>query len=121
MATIQQKSLSSDRVQGPPSTNVELLECSICHDLLWKPVACQTCETPFCSACINRWLANNPNKCPNGCETYIERKCPPFITKLLSKLQISCTFKSNDCQEVQYIVRYRHTVQFQQDTIIFPH
>jgi hypothetical protein len=121
MATIQQKSLSSDRVQGPPSANVDLLECSICHDILWKPVACQTCETSFCSACINRWLANNPNKCPNQCETYVERKCPPITTKLLSQLQISCNFKLDGCQEVQYISRSRRTIQLLQDTIIFPH
>ncbi len=100
MATNEEKSLSSSRVCGPSSANVDLLECSICHDLLWKPVACQSCETPFCSTCINKWLANNPKVCPNRCETYTERKCPPIIAKLLSQLQITCSNKEQGCQEV---------------------
>jgi len=100
MATTSQKGLSTSRVRGPPSANVDLLECSICHDLLWKPVACQSCETPFCSICINQWLTNNPNKCPNQCEAYTERKCPPFIVKLLSQLQISCSYQEQGCEEV---------------------
>jgi hypothetical protein len=94
------KMLTSDRVRGPPLANVDLLECYICHHLLWKPVACQTCETPSCSVCINRWLADNPSKCPNQCERYTERKCPPFIAKLLAQLQISCSYQEKGCQEV---------------------
>ncbi len=100
MISTQQRGLSSSRVKDASSINVNYLECSICHDVLWKPVACQSCETPFCSACINRWLSNNPNKCPNRCKSYQERKCPPFVAKLLADLQISCFYKSNGCQEV---------------------
>lgn len=100
MTSIQQKGLSSDRVRGPPSANIDLLECLICQDILWKPVACQSCETAFCSTCINRWLANNPTKCPNRCESYIERKCPPLIVKLLAQLQLSCSYQEQGCEEV---------------------
>jgi hypothetical protein len=100
MTSIQQNGLSSTRIKGPPSVNVDLLECSICHDVLRKPVACQSCETPFCSACINQWLVNNPNKCPNRCETYTERKTPPFIAKLLAQLQISCCYQQAGCEQV---------------------
>jgi hypothetical protein len=100
MTSTRDESISSSRVRGPPSANVDFLECSICQDLLWKPVACQSCETPFCSTCINRWLTNNPKKCPNHCETYIERKCPPFIVKLLAQLQISCSYEEQGCKEV---------------------
>jgi hypothetical protein len=100
MTSTQKMGLSSSRVKDASSINVDRLECSICHDVLWKPVACQSCETPFCSACINRWLSNNPNKCPNRCESYNERKCPPFIAKLLAELQIDCFYKSTGCQEV---------------------
>lgn len=42
MATTEQKGLSSSRVCGLSSANIDLLGCSICHDLLWKPVACQS-------------------------------------------------------------------------------
>ncbi len=100
MTSIHETFLSSSRVCGPPLVNIDLLECSVCHELLWKPVAYQICETPFCSACITRWLANNPKKCPNRCETYTERKCPPFVAKLLAQLQITCFYQSHGCQEV---------------------
>ncbi|CAF0888526.1 unnamed protein product [Rotaria sordida] len=71
MTSMIQKGICSDRVRGPSSVNVDLLECPICHDLLWIPVACQTCETSFCSTCIDRWLADNPEKCPNRCDANI--------------------------------------------------
>jgi len=96
MTSKQLKGLASTRVCGPPGTNITDLECSICHDLLWKPVACQTCETPFCLACIHQWHNGNLN-CPNGCKIYIERKCPPFVARLLAQLQISCFYKSKGC------------------------
>jgi hypothetical protein len=99
MTSKQRKGLPSNRVCGPAGVNILDLECPICHDLLWKPVACQTCETPFCLACIHQWHNGNSN-CPNGCKVYIERKCPPFVAKLLAQLQISCFYQSKGCEEV---------------------
>ena len=63
-------------------------------------MACQICETPFCASCIHQWLANSPDRCPNRCEVYRERKCPPFIAKLLAQLQITCFYQSNGCEQV---------------------
>lgn len=100
MTSTQSTGISSDRVRGPPSVNIDHLTCSICLDVLWKPVACQSCETPFYSTCINRSLTNNPAKCPNQCEPCTERKCPPFIAKLLAELQIACIYQSRGCQQV---------------------
>ena len=100
MTSTEQRGIPSERIRGSASTNIDALTCIICHDVLWKPVACQTCETPFCSPCINQWLANNPNRCPNRCEGYRERKCPPFIAKLLAQLQIVCFYQNNGCEQV---------------------
>jgi hypothetical protein len=100
MTSKQQTGLFSERVRGPPSVIVDRLACSICHDVLWKPVACELCETPFCATCISRWLTDNPNNCPNRCAVYIERKCPPFIAMLLAQLQITCFYQSRGCQQV---------------------
>jgi hypothetical protein len=110
MTSTQQNGLSSDRVKNTSGINLNHLECLICHDVLWKPVACQTCEAPFCSFCINRWLANNPNKCPNGCEPYKERKCPPLIATILAELQIDCFYKSTGCQQV--VIEYSYCRYF---------
>ena len=56
MTSTQQKGISTERVCNPTAVNFIDLECAICHDILWKPVACQSCETPFCSPCIQQWL-----------------------------------------------------------------
>ncbi|CAF3531378.1 unnamed protein product [Rotaria socialis] len=100
MASKEHKGICSDRVRGSSAVNVDLLECPICHVLLWIPITCQRCETSFCSACINRWVAANPGKCPNRCKIYIERKCPSFIVKLLGQLQIACYYQSKGCEQV---------------------
>ncbi|CAF0985793.1 unnamed protein product [Rotaria sp. Silwood1] len=100
MTSSQQHGLSSDRIRGSPKVDVTHLECLICHQLLWKPVACKSCEIPFCSSCIYQWLANNPKQCPNRCQTYIERKCPPIVTKLLAEIQVACFYESNGCNQV---------------------
>ncbi|CAF2243979.1 unnamed protein product [Rotaria magnacalcarata] len=97
---MEQKCIPSDRVCDAFDISVGHLECSIYHDLLWKPIACQSCETPFCSACIYRWLIANPNNCLNQCETFVERKCPPFIAKLLAQLHISCYYQSKGCRQI---------------------
>ncbi|CAF3786849.1 unnamed protein product [Rotaria sp. Silwood1] len=98
--TSQQKHLSSERILSIPKVDIDDLECSICRGLLWKPVACQSCETSFCSPCINQWLIDHPKHCPNRCETYIERKCPPFIAKLLAQLNMKCFYQSHGCDQV---------------------
>jgi len=103
MTTANEPDLSSDRICGQSAANLDHLECLICQKVLWKPVACQTCETPFCSSCIHQWLAKNPTRCPNQCEPFVERRCPPLTAKLLSQLQIICSYRSNGCQQV---IRY---------------
>ncbi|CAF3980570.1 unnamed protein product [Rotaria sp. Silwood1] len=100
MTSTLKTGLSSERVRGPPGFYISHLACPVCHELPWKPVACQSCETPFCSTCIHQWLANNPFKCPNRCRPYTERKCPPFIVKLLSQLQIACFYQSAGCNQI---------------------
>lgn len=54
MTSIQERGIQSERIHDPSGINLTDLECSIYRDLLWKPIACQTCETPFCSSCINQ-------------------------------------------------------------------
>lgn len=41
--------------------------CSICHNLVWKPRLCASCEQMFCEKCIEMWLKNmhNNNICPS--------------------------------------------------------
>ncbi|CAF3637710.1 unnamed protein product [Rotaria sp. Silwood1] len=100
MASTNEVGLPSDRVRNKLSSDLEDLHCSICRNILWKPVACQRCETPYCSACIKKWLREGRNQCPVGCQPFAERTCPPSIVKQLSRLQIACIYESNNCREI---------------------
>ncbi|CAF4080939.1 unnamed protein product, partial [Rotaria sordida] len=112
MTSIQQYGLSSDRICDPHGLNIDHLECPICHEIFWKPVACQSCETSFCSVCIHQWLVDHPAQCPNRCKTYIQRKCPPILAKLLAELQIACFYESNGCNQVlSYEALDKHEIE----------
>ncbi|CAF4400203.1 unnamed protein product [Rotaria sp. Silwood2] len=93
--------LAPERIQCSTTTDLNDLVCStICENILWKPVACQQCETHFCSLCIRQWLNKNPNQCPMRCDKFIERSCSKFIAKRLAQLQIICIYQPNGCNEV---------------------
>ncbi len=80
----------------------ELL-CCICQNVLWKPVACSTCENSFCADCMRTWTnKQNSSKqvtCPFNC-AFREKRAPPILNSLLSKLQIYCAYAPNGCDEV---------------------
>jgi hypothetical protein len=100
MTSSHQKDSFSKRIRGSFPVDPTFLECSICRDLLWKPTACQSCQVSFCKSCISQCLVNDSIKCPNGCETYTERKCSPIIAKLLGQLKMACFYESDGCEEV---------------------
>jgi hypothetical protein len=58
MTSTQQQDFISNRIPRLSGVTVDLLKCPICYDLLRKPVACQSCETPFCSV-MNRGFITN--------------------------------------------------------------
>jgi hypothetical protein len=87
-------SVSTDRVHGP--VDDDILSCPICRNILWKPIACKTCENSFCLKCIRLWLKEKPNSCPFKCQ-FQERKPPPILIKLLSKLKLNCQYQPNGC------------------------
>jgi hypothetical protein len=80
MACAYNQDLALERIRNPSGIDADDIQCSICSNILWKPVACQSCETPFCSTCITKWIATNPGKCPIKYDKYIERPCPRFCS-----------------------------------------
>ncbi|CAF0722354.1 unnamed protein product [Didymodactylos carnosus] len=89
--------ISVDRVHG--NVNDDLILCSICSGLLWKPVACKSCENPFCLSCIRQWSRRKTNTCPFNCK-YEQRRCPPSIITILSRLTVECCHKAHGCSQV---------------------
>ncbi|CAF4272312.1 unnamed protein product, partial [Rotaria magnacalcarata] len=79
------------------------LICSICQNVLWKPIACTTCENAFCTGCIRTWINKQQQSkqvtCPFNC-TFKEKRPPPILNSLLSKLRVYCAYASNGCEEV---------------------
>ncbi|UJR32582.1 hypothetical protein I4U23_020042 [Adineta vaga] len=112
MLSTDEEGLSSNRIQGSSEIDLNDIQCSICCNILWKPIACQSCETPFCSKCIATWLNVNPNRCPMRCNKYIQRPCTRFITKQLAKLQVFCIHQPNGCHDiVSYEAVGKHEAQ----------
>jgi len=115
-ATTELGYLKSERVVGD-SPGTEVI-CSICHNVLWKPIACRTCENIFCSQCIRTWTNNmnirqsdqfvtamndekpndNAKTCPFHC-MFEEKQAPPIVNTLLSKLELYCAYRPNGCQQ----------------------
>jgi hypothetical protein len=92
---VRTESLSMDRING--SSDDDIISCPICMNVLWKPITYKTCENSFCLKCIRLWLNEKPNSCPFNCH-FQERKAPPILIKLLSKLKLTCQNKSNGCE-----------------------
>lgn len=92
--------LKKDRVKN--RTYPELIVCHICQGILWLPIACQNCETPYCSSCIEGWKqeTSQPIPCPNNCSGFIERKCSAAIFHILSTLEVKCLYTSNGCNKI---------------------
>ena len=76
--------------------------CPICQYLLWKPRSCSSCQHLFCQKCIKMWIdnSNSEKKCPFRCQAFEERRCPPYVQSLLSRLTIHCRNASFGCTEV---------------------
>jgi hypothetical protein len=106
--------------------NSDLINCPVCGYILWKPVTCSLCENSFCFQCIQIWIFEqqeqiieyiyneneNENdyltkslsliRCPFNCSPYKQRKCPPLLSSILSKLTIECRNKVYGCQQILF-------------------
>lgn len=82
------------------SVRPELL-CSICHDVLRNPKACQNKQHPFCYSCIIQHLENSQT-CP-VCREHLTAetlKSPPrFLLNYLADQKISCDYDSRGCPD----------------------
>ena len=74
------------------------LVCSICLCVLEDPVECKTCQTNFCSACMDSWKIKSP-KCPNNCELNLKRT-HRFLRGVLNSLHLKCINTSFGCQQI---------------------
>jgi hypothetical protein len=101
MSLIEEGNIDRDRIVDDHLVPDEYF-CPICQYLLWKPRSCSSCQHLFCQKCIKMWIenTNSQNKCPFRCESFEERRCPPYVQSLLSRLNIHCRNSSFGCTAV---------------------
>ena len=68
----------------------ELIKCSICNEIVYKPFECENCCSLFCEECINDWIKIN-KKCPSEtCNNLKVIKAKINEKKLLNLIQLKC-------------------------------
>jgi hypothetical protein len=78
--------------------------CSICQEVFYEPVQCQSCQNCFCKECILSWMKKS-KACPFKCEKP-EYKENRFVNNILSILKFKC---DNGCdKEIQYSEITKH-------------
>ncbi|CAF1199097.1 unnamed protein product [Adineta steineri] len=92
--------IDTDRIVTDKLRVADELFCLICKNLLWKARSCASCQHLFCNKCIRTWLTINSTSCPLRCSPYEEKRVPPSICSLLSRLTIRCRNSSLGCTKV---------------------
>ena len=93
-----------ERIVNSSAQTLQRLSCSICLNILWKPVCCSSCQANFCSTCIDEWLVESKKKknnliCTNRC-FWVKKQSPPILKDLLSDLKILCTNTTLGCDAI---------------------
>ncbi|CAD8077982.1 unnamed protein product [Paramecium sonneborni] len=104
--------------------NIDLLQCPICFNILWKPIACgqDRCFSSFCQFCIEAWLNQknvqstfdeeeetfaNENNCPKCKRVFIKTEIP-LVKVLLFQIELKCIH--SDCTQVIPYVEYENHI-----------
>ena len=97
---LEEGGIDLERIVNDEYRVAKELLCTICQGLLWKGKSCASCQHLFCDKCIRTWLQINPTSCPFRCSPYEEKRPPPYIHSLLSRLSIRCRNSSFGCTAV---------------------
>ena len=68
---------------------IDLIKCSICLEIIYKPYECEICGSLFCKNCINEWLKLNI-RCPLKCEKFKLIEACSTTKKLLNLIKLKC-------------------------------
>ncbi|CAF3808197.1 unnamed protein product [Rotaria sordida] len=96
----EEDGIDTDRIVADKLRVADELLCVICKNLLWKARSCASCQQLFRNKCIQTWLTINPTSCPFRCSPYEEKRAPPSICSLLSRLTIRCRNSSLGCKNI---------------------
>jgi len=101
--------LNTDLILPQFENLCEELICSICLNLVWDPIACIKCTSPFGKKCLESWLKRD-NRCPIENSIFEGREVTSLTRRLMSKIQLYCSNKQYGCNEiVDYEDFYKHS------------
>ena len=68
------------------------LKCAYCLGIVYKPMECRACNTPYCKICIDAHQSQNQGewKCPKNCQENKYQKLNRFIRNRLNKVDVTC-------------------------------
>lgn len=75
--------------------------CSICLEFPVQPAECQTCDSLFCSECLEKWILTNYSHCPSMCPNPVYKKVSHTLDKILRNIPTQC--KHTGCEVVKPI------------------
>jgi hypothetical protein len=76
----------------------EILRCSVCYNIPFKPGCCNECRSLLCHECINSWLEINES-CPMCRYPFVNRSLDRLSKEFMSKIKLHCPFKEEGCSE----------------------
>jgi len=77
----------------------EELICEICLGVVYNPVICGICLTPYGSECLSSWFINHKNKCPKRC-SFVRMELPLITKKIMNKIEFNCMHKDKGCNAI---------------------
>lgn len=96
----EERSIDPDRIVNDEYLLANELLCSICQGLLWKARCCSSCQHLFCQTCLDTWHDYHPNVCPYRCTPFHQKRAPPAIQSLLTRLSMGCRNHFLGCNEI---------------------
>ena len=99
--TVRESNIDLDATEGlngETDSNIKLLLCSLCKNVLMDPRVCSSCGTACCKECVDDWETKDC-KCPGGCQDFKFNKASKFLRNWLEKLKMKCKFQLQGCEE----------------------
>ena len=87
---------------NPEDNKMLETKCTYCHGLVYDPMECDECNTPYCKRCIYVDEDQIENKgawaCPKKCSSKKYKKLNRYLQALIKQLKVVC----NRCNEEMY-------------------
>jgi hypothetical protein len=112
---------NSENIKTESDEEIRLLLCSICYNVLMRPLVCDSCQIASCEECLTFWNKKT-KKCPSGCNKYKYTKPSKFLHEHLKNLTIKCENHDEGCDEmVKYEDIEKHQSQCEHSTVHCQH